>query len=172
MAVAPLFIATTADLLKALRLTGVKSGSDAEDRILRETLAVRLGFYERLGADLIDEIKATTYDDAPESAEELRRALANDVEARWVRLKLSEAGGLAVLFMDGSGGTLEEWNHEAAFRQGRPSRTDLEAMRQQVEEGILALLGREPSQTWKFVTVQPPCPPPPVGSSIQRGQDV
>lgn len=160
----PLFVADLDILKKKLRLSGLVEDTDG-DVVFQEALAtVRRGFYDRLGLSLIDEILDTTFTEEPATREEYRRLLANVVEAKWTRLQCLRT--MPVVFMDGSGDTQEQWNKEAAFRQGPLSDREWKRLEKDLEDALVLLAGGKQNSTWGFATIEPYCDTPTVGGQL------
>lgn len=138
MAVAPLFNVDMATLRSKLRLTGAAS-ADALALIDEAVLQVRQEIYRSLGAALIASLVATSLVDTPATDAEYRRVVAAGLEVKWVRLKCWDT--MPVLFMDASGASLEAWNQESAFRQGRISQADRQRLDDEVQRDLAFLLG-------------------------------
>jgi hypothetical protein len=161
VATTPLFNASTAILVKRLRLTGVAAGRAAEALILEGMLRARLAFYRRLGAARVAALVAVAYEENPDSADEVIRALANTVEVKLVHVHLLDT--MPTMFMDGSGKSQEIWNEEAPFRQGQTPESTKVRLREEIEAdmAVLALeteLGDEGN--WQITNNEPEEDPP------------
>ncbi|CAK9074174.1 Uncharacterized protein (Fragment), partial [Durusdinium trenchii] len=111
-----------ATLKARLRLTGVEAGSDAQAIIDEATLMVRANIYARLGDTRVTELLAITFDPVFTTNQGALRAIANNLEIKWVWLILLDR--LPTIFMDNSGAVQEVYNEEAAFRSVDPERLD------------------------------------------------
>jgi hypothetical protein len=141
MATAPLFVADVATLKSKLRLSGVPSASDADDIINEAILIARTGFYRELGSATVGQIVATAFVEDPESEAEIRRATANLLEVKWVRMELMRL--LPMLFVDGSANQQQVYHDEAAFREATQMQLDDERRRlaNDIELGLELLRG-------------------------------
>lgn len=160
----PLFVVDLDTLKQKLRLTGIVADSDADLVFQEALLTVRRGFYDRLGLTAIATIEAITFTEDPDTDDEYRRLLANVVEVKWVRLQCLKT--MPVVFMDGSGDTLEQWNKEAAFRQGPMPEKEWKRLEQDLEDALVLLAGGKQNSTWGFSTIEPYCRTPTVGGAI------
>lgn len=118
MAVAPLFAANIAALKAELRLTGLKSGSDAESILNRATSAARVYLYQRLGLTTVSEMLAQVEVDNPTTSVQVRRKAATLVEVELVRCELLEL--MPVLVGDASAEAQQAYNTEGVWRQVTP----------------------------------------------------
>lgn len=166
MALAPLFVVDFTTMKANLRLTGSGSG-DAEELIDEGIRFVRVNFWKRLGQTRITQILATVYTETPATEDEYVRMAANSAEIVWVRLHLLKT--MPTLFMDSSK-LLEQWNEEAAFRQGGPSRKQVEKLERELEEFIDILINganiNDPR--FRFDVIEPDKAPPRPGDSLYR----
>lgn len=141
MAVAPLFAASMTVLKARLRLTGATS-ADGLATIDQAVLDVRAGFYRRLGAARITEIKTTNDIDAPATNAEILRSVATATEVLWARLKLMRT--LPTLFMDASGSQQQRWNDEAGFRSAiQQTEAEIKRLEAELEENLQLLEGTD-----------------------------
>lgn len=138
MAIAPLFVASKAALVGALRLTGA-GGADQVALIDSGIVQARLKFYKCLGTTRVATLVAILTAENPTTNDGLLRALAEQTEILVVRRVLIET--MPQLFMDASGGTLEQYNSEAAFRQGRPPQNALKAWDDEILKSMDVLKG-------------------------------
>lgn len=118
----PLFVADEATLKARLRLSGVDAGSDAQAIIDEAVLMVRANVYARLGDTRVTELLAISFSETFTTNDGALRAIANNLEIKWVWLILMDR--LPTIFMDNSGATQEVYNEEAAFRSLDPERLD------------------------------------------------
>lgn len=127
MAVAPLFLSTMDDLKARLRLSGVESTDDAQPLIDGATRRVRTQFYARLGNSQVAKLVAIPSVENPTTNEGILRALAEEVEEKWVWVFLAQR--MPLKFFDNSGDDLEQYNQEGIFRSIDPDR-----VRETIEE--------------------------------------
>lgn len=171
MAVSPVFVASTAVLKSKLRLSGVAATSDADDIIDDVILTVRTRLYKELGASRINSLKAITYVENPETANQLLRAEANIVETKACKAELMRA--LPMMFMDGNASQGQIYHDEAAFREASQMQLNEERTRllTDVELGLESLRGSsDPGSDQKHLivaTISPDCRPQP-GDTIRR----
>lgn len=159
------------DMLKArVRLSGIKKESDADMIVQLALLDVRAGFFRKLGLPRTFELAAMTFVANPTTEAGALRALAYTTEVAWVRLMLIRDGRLPLIFLDGSGSALQDFNEEGATRL---SAKDVEGEMLRLQNSIdenLELLGLKDAlgaETEGEVYVpEPTCPPKPVGTSL------
>lgn len=165
MPAAPLFVADLDTLKARLRLSGLPSGGDGEALYDEALMRVRTGFYRRLGATRVDTILAIDYEADPETSDEVLRAVANSAEVKWTYLVLIDL--MPTLFMDASGQSQEVWNTEGLFRQGRPSASRIQALKDDLETD-LAFLSGDPDEvsTMRSDTIDPDPEAPDPGDSL------
>lgn len=120
MAVAPLFLATMDALKGRLRLAGVGSTDDTQPLIDGATRKVRAMFYARLGTSRVTSLVALPSVENPTDDNGILRALAEEVEEKWVWVQLARV--LPLKFYDNSGDDLEQHNAEGIFRSIDPDR--------------------------------------------------
>lgn len=165
MAVAPLFVADMDTLKAKLRLTGV-ANADGVALIEEAVLQVRQEIYRRLGASKITTLLATAYTDTPATDDEYKRLVAANLEVKWVRLRLLDS--MAVVFKDATGNMLEQWNEEAAFREGRLSQAEKRKAFQEILDDVRFLksgtAGSE--QRGNANLIEPDDAPPQPGDSV------
>jgi hypothetical protein len=174
VAVTPLFWSTKAGLVSALRLTGA-AGTDQVALIDSGLASARLKFYRHLGTVRVAYLVALGVTENPTSLEGLLRLQAAETETKIVRRHLIET--MPQLFMDASGNSLEVFNTEAAFRQGRPSQRALDAMDNEILKDMDVLKGDvslgEEFSVLRTDTIEPEegeeAPDP--GASIWTGND-
>lgn len=139
MAVSTLFLTDMETLKGRLRLEGVEIGDAAQPIIEGSTRTIRARFYARLGVARVAAILAMTSAENPTTADEVVRALAEEIESRWVWCDLARR--MPLKFFDNSGDDLEQFNTEAAFRSIDPDRLQAEIDRCEAEiEAWLPLL--------------------------------
>lgn len=140
MAVAPLFIASTAELKSLLRLSGAAS-SDVLKILDAAIKRARLQFYQRLTAPRITYILSFNTTDAPTTDGEYLREMANQQETLLVRYQLLIT--LPLRFLDGSGDSQQVWNDEAPFRDTSPDdrEKELSRMDDEIEANFTFLEG-------------------------------
>lgn len=158
----------------ALRLTDLREGSDAVSILEQGVRTARVRFYQRLGASTVTAILDTTYTDAPENAEEMKRFVGNLCEVELVRLSLMDR--LPIIYMDASGAAREVYNNEGAFRSMDPE--ILAQARQRIEaqiENWLALMAGEidlgDDEAVQAYTQQDVSPKPILGATPWLGPD-
>lgn len=162
---APLFVADLATLKSRLRLSGLPSGGDGEALYDEALVRVRTGFYRRLGVSRVDEILAITYEPDAATAEEVLRATANSAEVKWVYIALCDL--MPTLFMDASGASTEVWNTEGAFRQGRPSASRLQDLKNDLETDLAYLEGSpDDGASLRSATIDPDPAAPDPGDTL------
>ena len=168
MPIEPLFVADDTntisrdELVRRLRLTkAFDDGAQAHiDQAIQET---RIWFYddvEGIGAAQVTKILGIPYVENPTTADELLRVRASLMEVEKVRCIL--LCKLPVLFMDGSGVSLEAWNEEPLTRN---SFAEIQEMIRKCEEFIestLPALKEEPCEQGivEVSVFGPPCPRP------------
>lgn len=167
----PRFVADLDTLKEKLRLTKLPADSAANALLDEAILCARMEFYRRLGKVRVDALLDITFNENPESEDEVLRALANSVEVKLVRVRLMRS--LPVLFKDSSGDANTAWNEEAPFREGGMSSTDKEIKRIEAEiEEDFQMLNVEESQgaesNWRVFDGSPECKPPRPGDSVFR----
>ena len=130
MAVAPLFIATTAKLLEQLRLSSTTDtdGLAIIDGAIQE---VRLGFFDCLTADRVAEILTFASEDNPDTDDKRTRTRAEKTEVMWVRILLITR--LPNFFLDSSGNVPQVFNEEGLTREPRRDAKDRELVRLNAE---------------------------------------
>ena len=125
MAVEPLFL-TDMDALKGrLRLAGVETTNDAQSLIDGAARTIRQRFYARLGTARINELLNVAnfpVVENPTTDPEVIRAIADEVEAKWVWTELTR--NMPVKFYDNSGDDIEQYNQEGIFRSIEPDRIE------------------------------------------------
>lgn len=143
MAVAPLFVASMAVLKAELRLTGLRSGSDAESLLDRAASSARVYLYQRLGLTIVGEMVALSDVDNPTTAAQVRRKAATLVEVEIVRCELIEI--MPVMLGDASGDAQQAYNVEGVWRQITPEeRIELLARcKARIEELIELILSED-----------------------------
>lgn len=166
----PLFAQNSDELVKTLRLSGVKEDHDAAAIIAQAVLAVRGHFYRRLGQTRVAQLLAMPVAAEPATVEEILRSVATVTETKWVRLELLDS--LPTMFMDGSNNTLQEWDEEAPFRNTSTFQIAAlkKSLKSQIEENLDMLAGRE--EQGNESTVQsfdgtPSTTPPKPGASVR-----
>jgi hypothetical protein len=170
VAVTPTFVANLATLLRALRLTGLKAGSDGEAVLHDAVLGAKVDFHRRLGATRVAYLQAIVYTDTPTSADELLRAAANSLEIKIVRRKCLES--MPTMFMDASGDAQETWNVESPFRQGPPSARKLTLLDNEIERDLAYLRTGKHKGSWQCATIEPDETPPRPGDSLLMAEGV
>lgn len=169
MATTPLFAADVATLKSKLRLSGVPSVSDADDIINEAVLTVRAGFYRELGKTTVDAIVALPFVEDPTTDDEIKRAVANTTEVKWVRAELIRS--LPMMFIDGSADQTQVYHDEALFRDASTAQLNEERVRLETDiEVNLALLRGEQSigtegAGLRAETVSPECERPHPGDT-------
>ena len=133
MAVEPLFNQTKDALLTKVRIDPAdKAGTLAlVDQAIRD---VRLGFFSRVGKTRSLAIAAMSYNDNPETDEEVLRAKGVSAENIWLYILLVER--LPSLFMDNQG-TRDTFNDEPLTRDAGAVLKMIENLKEQLD----ALLG-------------------------------
>ena len=166
MPTAPLFVADLATLKSRLRLSGLPPGGDGEALYDEALLRVRTGFYRRLGVSRVDVILAISFEEDAATADEVLRATANSAEVKWVYLALCDL--MPSLFMDASGASTEVWNTEGAFRQGHPSSSRLQDLKNDLEADLAYLGGgtEEDAAGFRSATIDPDPAAPDPGDSL------
>lgn len=141
MPTSPLFVADVATLKSKIRLSGVPSTSDADDIINEAVLTVRAGFYRELGSTQIAAIQGITFVEDPASDDEVKRAVANVTEVKWVKAELMRA--MPLMFMDGNAQQDQIFQDEALFRDASQRQLDQERIRleNEVEQAMELLRG-------------------------------
>lgn len=143
MAQVPLFIENETVLRGRLRLTGVPDGMDADKMISNAILEVRANFIRRLGLDRINTLVAFTSSITPATEDESLRLVAEITELLWTKVLLMRT--LTVMFLDGAGGALQDYQNESAFRTTGPFERDREIKRilAEIQENLELLEGTE-----------------------------
>lgn len=168
MAVQPLFISNVAKLKTLLRMTGA-TASDFLAILDEGMRTARQRFYHALGESRIAELLATNSTDAPMSAAEYARELANSTEVLIVYAYLLEL--LPVKFLDGSANTQQSWNDEAPFRDFNEDRrtAELDRLQERIEANLNELGSDSEGLSASIVTgflMEPEVKPDPIGASI------
>ncbi len=163
MATAPLFIADLATLKSKLRLSGVAATSDADDIVNEAILLVRSGFYRELGAPVVTTLLALSFSETPTTNDQIKRAVANSTEVKWVRAELIRM--LPMSFMDGNADQAQVFQDEALFRDSSARQLDQERIRLEtdIQQNLDLLRGAEDiatESTIRIHTVAPDCPRP------------
>lgn len=174
MTLTPLFMEDLAAIQSALRLTDLREGSDAISILEQGVRMARVRFYQRLGADTVQDILDTDNVEDPTTDDEMKRFVGNLCEVELVRLQLLDR--MPVIFMDASGVARETYNNEGAFRS--MDRETLLDIRQRIEaqiENWLALMAGEielgDDEAVQAYTQQPVDPLPVLGQTVFIGSD-
>ena len=161
---APLFVANETTLRSQLRLSGVPASGDADAMISNAIMEVRGGFIRRLGLTRIDVLVAMAFSSTPTTDDESLRLVANVTEVKWVKSVLMRT--LTSMFLDGSGGALQDYHNEAPFRSSGPFERDREIKRLlgEVEENLQLLEASETlaSETEGHISIIEPAETPPL----------
>lgn len=166
MTATPLFISDEATLLAALRLSRA-TAADTLAAFEGAVRRVRLGFYDRLGADRVASLVSLTPEDPPTTNEGILRSKAQECEVLWTRMLLIRE--LPQQTIDGN--ARKVWNEEPLTRDAAKFDIEDEVRRLQTEiDGYLAdLAAGEDTPTAKAVSIGPDaetCPPLAVGRSV------
>lgn len=166
----PLFVADLATLKSKLRLTKLPTDSAANALLDEQILATRTAFYRRLGAARVGQILAIPFVINPTTENGVKRAIANTVEVKMVRVRLMRT--LPVLFQDSSGDANTAWNTEAPYREAGLSSLDREIKRleDEIEEDMQVLDGEEEQgaeKNWRVYDGVRECPAPRPGDSLR-----
>lgn len=167
----PLFLTDVAEMQAELRLSGVPDGDAALAALNTALLEVRTGFYRRLGIERVGQLVDMDEEtDAPESNEELLRALARTTEIKWTFVTLMDR--LPMLFMDDSGGAWQQFNEQGTFRKlGLKEREEMrKRLLDEIKQNLEVLAGEQ--ELGNETTVQggaygdEHCPHPKPGDTI------
>jgi hypothetical protein len=140
MAITPLFVESMAVLKERLSLSGATQ-TDTTAAIESATTEVRVRLYERLGELTVSQLLAISYTEAnsPTTADERKRAMANEAEVLWIKYLLLHE--LPTLFIDASFQTDQIWNEEGLTRRATGAQTqDLIDKTWQRLQDVLGLL--------------------------------
>ena len=118
MVVAPMFVADMDTLKAELRLSGLRSGSDAESILDRAASSARVYLYQRLGLTVAGEMLALADVDNPTTTDQIRRKASTLVEIELVRSELIQT--MPVMVGDASGDAQQAYNDEGVWRQIDP----------------------------------------------------
>lgn len=140
-------------LRAALRLSGIRAGSDAEVQFDNAVMAARLQFWRRLGKYRVDSLVAMTETTEPSTENEHLRALATITEQKVVRAELLQT--MITAFKDGGGEFVQSWQHEAAFRNSNPfvAKQERDRLLAEIEESMQILAGSESAGSEKAIQI-------------------
>ena len=86
MAIEPLFVATTPELLQKVRMSCAVEGDGDVTHVLNEAIQkVRVGFFDRLGEERVNQLVAIPFVENATTEAEIDRTKANSAEVLWVR---------------------------------------------------------------------------------------
>lgn len=159
MAVAPTFVKDMATLKARLRMTGA-ANTDTLTMVDDAVREARVGFIRRLGSNRVTTIAGYTRSDAPTTAHELLRDVAESTEVTWVRYLLFQT--LPTLFLDASAISQEAWNAETLSRQyDREKGKELARMEGVIADGLAYLGGNvEEVDRVRAASIEPDTTPP------------
>jgi hypothetical protein len=142
--VAPLFIASEADLESKLRLSAVPATATDTHAIIDEgILHARVEFYSELGEVRVAALVAEAYSETASTEAGILRMLANLTEVMIVKCYLMV--NLPTMFMDASGDANKVWNEEAPLRErgSMDVADELLACRNKIAENMLVLAAND-----------------------------
>jgi hypothetical protein len=140
---APLFLADTATLLAALRMSGLLEvpGADGNSIVNEAIQAAVVRFYRELTAAQIQSLQGTAFTPQPTTADEAKRMLANLTEIRLVRYYLLDT--VDVRFADANPSNRTAWNAEAPlFASGEEKAAMRAQLSAEIEDGFSILSGK------------------------------
>jgi hypothetical protein len=122
---------------KLLMRARVETASDPQSVALIEmsVLDVRTGFFDKLGADRVNEILTYPYSELPVTEEELTRTKAANIEAIWLTYLLMQR--LPYNMMSAFYKTNQIWNEEPLTRD--VEKDMLEVLKGQIDAGLADL---------------------------------
>lgn len=166
---ATLFVPSKAELQARLRLSGTRA-SDALVLLDEAIQTARVGFYDALGAERVEVLRAIPFTIAPQTAEQALRVKAAYTEVNWVRLLLLRR--LPVLFMETAGNARQAWNEEGLARQqdALSLEKELERLWAEIQDALEDLKGTTPDNSnLNVATIGPLETPPRPGASLGLG---
>jgi len=171
----PMFVADLDTLKSKLRLTGLAADSAAEEILDEAILDARASFYRRLDRTVVTALLAIPFNENPTSEADVKRAIANLVEVKLVKIQLMR--NLPVLFQDSSGTAQRVWNEEAPFREAGLSslESEIKRLEAEIEESFQILDGEEEQgaeQNWRIYDGVRETAAPRPGDSVRRNPNV
>lgn len=166
----PLFVTDLATLKSRLRLSGLSTDGDGASILDAAIQEVRVGFIREIGIDSVNRVVAYNQTETPTTNEEAIRLLAEILEVKWSRLILMRT--MTTMTLDGAGGALNDYHHEAPFRETSPYDREVEISRLQKEihDGLDLLSQAEsiPDEMvgYQSFTASPDPTPPLPGESV------
>lgn len=153
-------------LQSRVRLSGLKSSTDAYQMFLLAVSEVRTNFYRRVPINTIVTLLQTVYTPTPVNQAQTLRMLAAATEIEWVRLLLLRR--LKVFFADHSAQARELWNEDGLTR-AMLSDKELARIEAGIMENLDLLSGDVSFQNESNVNVtllEPDTKPLPAGASV------
>lgn len=169
MAIAPLFVASMADVKARLRMSGVPAGVDANDLIEESVRTVRAGFYRQLEASRITTILGTTEVDNPTSTADVLRQIASVTEIKWLRYELMQT--IPTMFFDSAPAAQQAWNEEGMVRgmTSTERESQLKRLWDDINDALIVLAGEEEmpdESSLKIFVLEPEAGPRRIGGSL------
>jgi len=165
--VVPVFV-TDIDTLKAmLRLSNV-ARDDAVAMLESAVRDVRVKLYDRLTSSVVAAVAGITHADNPTTADQLRRAKAEGVEVKMVRVELMRT--MPSFFLESLGSVRRAWNEEGTMQplDHRDVQRIIAVIESEIENDIAAIAGAVATDDAgiRAATIDPDEDPPAPGSSV------
>jgi len=165
--IVPVFV-TDIDTLKAmLRLSNVNR-DDAVAMLESAIRDVRVKLYDKLTSGVVNSVVAILHAENPSTPDEIRRAKAEGVEVKMVRVELMRT--MPSFFLDSLGTVRRQWNEEGSIQpmDHRSVERMIGLIEAEIDNDIAAIIGSvaTDSSSIRCSTIDPDEDPPLPGTSV------